>query len=75
MELSMIKQNIEIAEHILEQEKLIYEKAKALYKKGELAQASFDKVCERVIHADIALCDAMIIASKNGYYTKAVENA
>jgi mannitol/fructose-specific phosphotransferase system IIA component len=70
MELAMIKQNIEIAEHILEQEKLIYENAKALYKKGELAQASFDKVCERTIQADIALCDALIVASKNGYHPK-----
>ncbi len=75
MELAMIKQNLEIAEFILDQERAVYEKAKALYKKGELSQVSFDKVCERTIQADIALCDAMIVASKNGYYTKAVENA
>jgi exonuclease VII small subunit len=70
MELSMIKQNIEIAEFILDQEVKIYEQAKVLYKKGELAKESFDKVCERAIQADIALCDALIIASKNGYHPK-----
>ena len=68
MELSMIKQNIEVAEFILDQEVKIYEQAKVLYQKGELAKASFDKVCERAIQADIALCDALIIASKNGYH-------
>jgi len=70
VELTMIKQNIEIAEFILDQEKKIYEEAKVLYQKGELAKESFDKVCERTIQADIALCDALIIGSKNGYHPK-----
>jgi hypothetical protein len=63
----MIKQNIEIAQFILKQETTVYEQAKALYKKGELSQTKFDKICERAINADIALCDALIIGSKNGY--------
>lgn len=75
MELAMIKQNLEIAKFILDQEKAVYEKAKALYKKGELSQANFNKICERTIQADIALCEAMLVASKNGYYTKQVQNA
>jgi outer membrane protein TolC len=70
MELSMIKQNLDVAEANLDYAKNAYEQAKAFFKKGELDKATFDKVCERTIQADIALCDAMIIASKNGYYTK-----
>ena len=70
MEMAMIKQNLELAEANLAHAKNGYEQAKAFFKKGELDGATFDKVCERTIQADIALCDAMIIASKNGYYTK-----
>jgi hypothetical protein len=75
MEKEMIRQNLVQAEANLEYAKNAYEQAKAFFNKGELDGKTFDKVCERAIQADIALCDAMIIASKNGYYTKAVENA
>lgn len=67
MDTRMIEMNLVQANADLEYAKNAYEQAKTFYAKGELNQASFDKVCERAIHADIALCDAMLVASKNGY--------
>lgn len=67
MDPRMIEMNLVQANADLEYAKNAYEQAKAFHAKGELDQLSFDKVCERAIHADIALCDAMLVASKNGY--------
>lgn len=73
MDPRMIEMDLVQANANLEYAKNAYEQAKAFYKKGELDQSTFDKVCERAIQADIALCDAMIIASKNGYKALDIE--
>lgn len=73
MDPRMIEQDLVVANANLDYATNAYEQAKAFYNKGELNQATFDKVCERAIQADIALCDAMIIASKNGYKTADIE--
>lgn len=67
MDPRMIEMNLVQANADLEHAKNAYEQAKAFHAKGELDKATFDKVCERAINADIALCDAMLIASANGY--------
>jgi hypothetical protein len=67
MDPRMIEMELVQANANLDYAKNAYEQAKTFYKKGELDQATFDKVCERAIHADIALADIMIIASRNGY--------
>lgn len=73
MDPRMIEMDLVQANANLEYAKNAYNQAKAFYAKGELNQASFDKVCERAIQADIALCDAMIIASKNGYKAEQIK--
>ena len=73
MDPRMIEMDLVQANANLEYAKNAYSQAKAFHAKGELDQASFDKVCERAIQADIALCDAMVIASKNGYKADQIE--
>jgi len=73
MDTRMIEQNLVQANANLDYAKNAYEQAKTFFKKGEIDKATFDKVCERAIQADIALCDAMIVASKNGYKATDIE--
>jgi hypothetical protein len=63
----MIEMDLVQANANLEYAKNAYEQAKAFHAEGKITQSTFDKVCERAINADIALCDAMLIASANGY--------
>jgi hypothetical protein len=67
MEKAMIRQNLIQANANLEYAENEYNQAKSFFQNGEISKATFDKVCERAINADIALCDAMLIASANGY--------
>ena len=67
MDTRMIEMDLVQAKANLDYAKNAYEQAKQFHANGEIDKATFDKVCERAINADIALCDAMIIASKNGY--------
>ena len=69
----MIEMDLVQANANLEYATNAYNQAKAFRAKGEISQATFEKVCERAINADIALCDAMIIASKNGYTADRIE--
>jgi len=73
MDSRMIEMNLVQANADLEYAKNAYEQAKQFHANGEIDQATFDKVCERAINADIALCDAMIVASKNGYKASDIE--
>lgn len=73
MDPRMIEMDLVQAHANLAYAKNAYRQAKVFFGNGEIDQATFDKVCERAIHADIALCDAMIIASKNGYTADEIE--
>lgn len=66
MDLVQANENLEYAKNA-------YRTAKQSYADGEISQATFDKVCEKAINADIALCDAMLIASKNGLQSNEIE--
>jgi hypothetical protein len=67
MDPRMIEMDLVQAKANLDYARNAYEQAKQFHANGEIDKATFDKVCERAINADIALCDAMLIASANGY--------
>ena len=66
MDLVQANANLQYAENA-------YKQAKVFYDKGELTDSVFNRVCQLAVQADMALCEAMVIASKNGYKADQIE--
>lgn len=61
----MLKLNKAEAEFLVIQNE--YKKAKWYFEQGITSQSKFDKMCELMLNADIALRDAKLVAERSGY--------